>query len=184
MSGRNESCVSSLCSFWIWLHKQVPVWEHWDAAEAGARRFSWNRDCILCTSLNSAFLFLPFRTDAVTSNISKRNCFCYLECQAQPRYANLLKDLYDNVVFHRCRRRLSYMMKWTSSSWATCQANPTYCKRTYLQMELEAERSVSIFGSTQLQISTRTLFCGIGNKLCELSTSSTSIRYILLHFDF
>lgn len=98
-------------------------------------------------------------------------------------HTNLLKDSYDDVVLHRCRRRLPYMMKWTSSSWAMCQANPTYCKRTYLRMVSEAERSVSIFGSTQLQISTRTLFCGIGSKLCRLSTSSNSIQFILLHLD-
>jgi hypothetical protein len=145
---RSISCsfaVPSLCSFWIWLHKQVPVWEHWNAAEAGARRFSWNRDCILCGSLNSAFLFLPFRTDAVTSNKFPNEIGCVtLNVRPNPGRQFFLKDLYDNVVFNRCRRRLSYMREWTSSSWAMCQANPTYCKRTYLQMELEAERSVSI----------------------------------------
>lgn len=54
--------LNGLCSFWVWLYKQVPVWEHWDAAEAGSGRLSWNCDCILCDHLNLCItFFLPFR---------------------------------------------------------------------------------------------------------------------------
>ena len=70
MSERNLSFfpfLTWLCSFWVWLYEQIPVWEHWDAAEAGSGRLSWNRDCILCDHLNLCItLLLPFRLIAIS----------------------------------------------------------------------------------------------------------------------
>ena len=67
----------------------------------------------------------------------------------------------------RCRPRHRYMTKWTSSFWEMFQVNPTFCKPTCLLMELGDASNASIFGLTQQQISTRTLFCGISDRSCE-----------------
>lgn len=78
----------------------------------------------------------------------------------------LLTELYMWAC--RCRPRHRYMTKWISSFWEMFPVNPTFCKPTCLLMELGDASNASIYGLTQQQISTCTLFCGISGKSCKL----------------
>lgn len=96
-----------------------------------------------------------------TRNIKFRiNAF--LRCHPCPTFAHRI------MWACRCRPRHRYTTKWTSSFWEMFQVNPTFCKPTCLLMELGDASNASIFGLTQQQISTCTLFCGISDRSCKL----------------